>query len=106
MEKKKIIQIVVISVCFIGSGVVLYNGLYSSPKATAVPASTSPMPGAQAGATVSVPANNSSALLPYGDKPLDFSNLKKDGRFQFDAVNFATISTSTDIGVDIPDLIK
>jgi hypothetical protein len=108
MERKKIIQIVVIAACFIGSGVVLYNGLYSSSNATAVPVamvgtSQPGMPGAASSTTaVSV---NSNVLLPYGGQPLDFSNLK-NSHFQFGAVSFATISTSTDLGVDIQDLIK
>jgi len=107
MERKKIIQIIVIAAGFIGSGVVLYNGLYSSPKAASVPvpvvgAGSAGMPG---NASSAAPSSGSGALLPDCGKPCYLSNWQ-DGRFQCGAVSFASISTSTDIGVDVPDLIK
>lgn len=122
MERKKIIQIVVVVACFAGSGVVLYNGFFSKPKINTVPVMVpgAGIPGSPGGAPAaagpqassgtsggapSAVSNGSSALLPYGGQKFDFSNFEKR-KLQFDLVNFPTINTSTDVGVDVPAMIK
>ncbi len=92
MDKKKLIQIIVIIVAFGGSGVVLYNGLYkgSAPPPAAVSVSALPASGVAAGAA--------NPLLPYGGK-LDFTGILYKQGLQYDAIFFPTLNTSTEVGI-------
>ncbi len=95
MDKKKIIQIIVIIAAFGGSGFVLYNGLYSSNSGGA------PLPTAVGGAPLAaspVAGGSANALLPFG-KTLDFKGTLDYNRFQYDAISFPKLSTSTEVGI-------
>ena len=103
MDKKKIIQLVVIIIAFGGSGVVLYNGLYrpkpqaplnlqnlSNPLGVIAPPSVSPLA-----------SGASNQLLPFGSK-LDFDGVLNKHGLQYDAVSFPAVNTSTDVGIYDP----
>jgi len=53
MDRKKIIEIIIIVVAFGGSGFVLYNGLYSKPASPPENVSAVGLPGALPGAAIS-----------------------------------------------------
>ncbi len=96
MSKKTIIEVVVISIAFLGSGIVLYKGFGGT--STPVDTITS--------ATVTV--QDTKDILPYGDK-FDYQkidDLKKKG-FVFGSITYPVLSSSTEIGkTDINDLMQ
>jgi hypothetical protein len=94
MNKKLIIQLVIISAAFIGAGVVLYNGFFKNNNTSAlVPAQR---------AALAVPQNQS-AVLPYGNK-LDFSVLTKQNLF-YNQVSYPLLDPANDYGIPEPNLI-
>lgn len=92
MDRKKIIQIVVIIIAFGASGFVLYNGLYK-PKTPLNPALLVEQLGAGVPGAAS-PDN----LLPHG-KTFDIAGVINPHNFQFDAISFPKLSTSTEVGL-------
>ena len=97
MDKKKLIQIIVIIIAFGGSGIVLYNGLYKgSAPSSAV--SVSSMTGSGAVVVSGLAVGAANPLLPYGDK-LDFTGILGKQGLQYDAISFPTLNTSTEVGI-------
>ncbi len=104
MDKKKIIQIAVIIVAFGGSGIVLYNGFFKQPPAPSLGITTNLAAlNGSAGLSASSTSAGGGQILPYGNK-LDFSQLDS-GRFQFGAVQYPQVNTSTDIGVPVDSML-
>jgi hypothetical protein len=93
MNKKQIIQIVVIVGAFAAAGVVLYNGglFGSSPQA----ALTQNAP---------VVAQSQQEILPFGPT-LDFKSVIDPKRFNYNQVIFPQVSSQTGIGVSVDNLI-
>jgi len=89
MNKKLIIQIIVIVAAFAGAGVVLYNGLFKSSAGLPV-AST-------AGAT-------QQNILPYGTS-MDFNSVLYQRNLQYNIVAFPVLNPSTDVGIPQDQLI-
>jgi hypothetical protein len=96
MDRKKIIQVVVIIIAFGGSGFVLYNGLYR-PKAA--PDAVNLLSPAAMVAPSPVAQGTGNDLLPYGKGKVSsaFSSDMDGHNFQFDAVFFPTLNTTTEV---------
>ena len=87
MNKKTIIQIVVIVGAFGASAVVLYNGLFKN--ASQVPLNGTPTAASQ------------DKILPFGDSfNYQFIAELKAKNFIFGAVNYPKVDPTTDIGKD------
>ena len=96
MNKKTIIQVVVIVGALAASGIVLYNGFAGggTPSLTG-PGSASSTPG-------------SGNILPYGTT-FDFKKLDdmKEQDFQFGVVPYPTVNPPVEVGKDsVSDLVK
>lgn len=104
MNRKKIIQIIIVAVAFGGTGFVLYNGFHRS--ATPNPLTTNPLIGAM-GSLSAAPGKkvDNSPLLPYGAS-LNFSKVLDSRPFLFDAVQFQALNATSEVGVPTQDLIK
>jgi hypothetical protein len=95
MDKKKIIEIVIVVVAFGGSAFVLYNGFFKNQA----------VPPAAVTAGGSVPS--AAAILPYGSK-MDFAPLSPSSPhpFVFGAVSYPALNASSEVGVLPQDLFK
>ena len=92
MNKKLIIQIVIVVVAFGASGLVLYNAFFKGPEGVPITMTTT--------GTQTVTPDN---LLPYGSNPLDFSILHSRP-FQYNQITFPTLNPQTEVGV-APDVL-
>lgn len=92
MNKKLIIQIVVIVIAFGASGIVLYNGFFKNGSSQPALGSAQTSAGDQ-----------SQAILPYGST-LDFSILKKQD-LQFGTVQYPKVDPAL-VGIPENQLIK
>jgi hypothetical protein len=93
MNKKLIIQIVVIAVAFGASGFVLYNGFFKNSGTPAVLSLTGGAPS----------TGQDEAILPLGTS-LDFSVLKKQN-LQFGNMQYPKLDPTT-VGIPENQLIK
>jgi len=91
MNKKTIIEIVVVVGAFIASGIVLYNGFFSGSSAP---------PAVVPGLVDTTGTAASQNILPYGATfDLDkFDSLVKARNFKFGNVSYPILSTSTEVG--------
>ena len=106
MNKKKLIQIIVVIVCFAASGVVIYNGLFAKKQNNA-PSEVLGLPGASKDLVSTL---NTEKLLPYGE------NLKLDEtlnriilnnqRLRYGLMTFPELNPSTDVGMPVDQMIK
>ena len=96
MSKKSIIQTIIIVACFVGSGVVLYNGLFKNSN----PASDSIL--TRGGGSPGISAEE--AILPYGNA-LDFEGVLKRINQQYGAVIFPILNAQQEVGKDESTLI-
>jgi Flp pilus assembly protein CpaB len=92
MNKKLIIQIIVIVAAFGGAGLVLYNGLSNNSSSSVPQSSNTPT------------AKNPKDILPYGDS-LDFSVLKSRP-FVFDQLQVPQLNPKSDVGVSPEQLFN
>ncbi len=90
MQKKNIIQILVIAVCFLISGIVLYKGLFQGGSAPEL---------ATEGANV-----QNEEILPQGAS-FDIDKAFKNSSFNFKQVNFPKIDLDNDLGTAEQDLV-
>ena len=107
MNKKTIIQIVVITICFGGAGLVLYNGLFkksgSNPTVTGI--APAAMVGGQSGQSGQSSESNE-AVLPYGSLSKDaFDKVLKRQNFRFGRQNYPKLNPDSDLGVREENLI-
>jgi len=96
MNKKTIIQIVVIAGAFLASGIVLYSGFSGN--------NPPPLGGPAAG--VAVPTAES--LMPYG-ATFDYQKLDdlRSKNFQYGVVRYPKVDVSQDVGLNtLSDLMK
>lgn len=98
MNKKTIIQLAIVVVAFGASGLVLYYGYFGG----SAPSAISPGPESATSQT------QSAAILPFGDKPLNFEVLHKRQDRAIDPSNFdyPKLDPQTQVGVPIQDLVK
>jgi hypothetical protein len=87
MNKKTIIQLVIIVVAFGVAGVVLYNGFF---KTASVPLNLV--------ATSATTAGASGAILPNGES-LDFSKAIDPKRFQYNQITYTQLDPKNDLGI-------
>lgn len=92
MNKKTIIQLVVIIGAFLGAGLVLYNGLF---KDSIRPTSSS---------SSMTTAQGNQNILPYGDS-LDFSVLDKQNLL-YKQMEYPKLDAKNDFGIPEDELIK
>lgn len=101
MNRKTIIQIAVISICFGGAGLVLYNGLFKESNNNAPVVSA--MPTAQGGPSgQSTPENP----LPYGDDLRgELKRVLGRNNLQFNNFNYPQLDNG-EVGIPTTDLVK
>lgn len=93
MNKKVIIQIVIILAGFIGAGMVLYNGFFKgNSTSSTLKLESEPIAGI-----------GQEAILPYG-ATLDFNILKKQNLF-FNQVIYPKLDPNNDYGISPENLI-
>ncbi len=84
MNKKVIIQIVVIVGAFAAAGLVLYNGLFKDSSSSVVaPASV---------------AQDNAKILPYGST-LDFNSPLYKRDFQFNSISYDELNPQQEVGL-------
>ena len=91
-NKKTLIQTVIIVVCFLASGIVLYRGLFGGSSSGGIAISSSK-------AVVADP----SSILPNGST-LDFNVLNQQN-FQFGEFTPPQLNPANDVGVPVDQLI-
>lgn len=94
MNKKLVIQLIVISGAFIGAGVILYNGFFKNDQRSALVQSLTSLGGGQA----------PGAILPYGNN-LDFSILNSRVLY-YNQVTYPKLESKDEYGISEEDLIK
>ena len=92
MNKKTIIQLIIIVVAFGAAGLVLYNGFYGNNG-----------PAQSVGGAPSLSAV-AQAILPYG-KTLDFSKALDPKRFQYNQINYSQLDPQNEVGISQDSLI-
>ena len=95
MNKKNLIQIVIICACFAASGIVIYNNFIKKPSYSAV------IPQNLPSAAV---ANINEPILPNGNN-FDLSRIK-NSKLRFNLVDYPRVEYPIDVGVDEQNLIK
>jgi hypothetical protein len=100
LNKKTIIQLVVIVVAFGAAGLVLYNGFFSNNNASSS-AVVSDVPFQSMSTSTSTSAQS---ILPYGDT-LDFSKVLDSTRFQYNQIDYPQIDPQNDVGISQDSLI-
>ncbi len=101
MNRKTIIQIAVISVCFGGAGLVLYNGLFKESGSPAPVVSATP-------AAVGGPASESKPEnpLPYGDDLRgELKRVLGRNNLQFNSFSYPQLDNG-EVGIPTTDLVK
>ena len=93
LNKKTIIQLVIILVAFGLAGLVLYNGFFNNQSP--------PAPSAVTAAAGQTPQT----ILPYGEGSLDFSVLKSRP-FVFNQIQYQTVDPSSEVGVSPYNMIS
>ena len=96
MNKKTIIQLVIIVVAFGAAGLVLYNGLFKSN-------SSAPQTGMFGGISQST-STPAQSILPYGST-LDFSKVLDPNRFQYNQISYPLLDPQNDVGIPPGNLI-
>jgi hypothetical protein len=94
---KKNIQLGVVVVAFLAMGIILYKGFFAGSGGSSAAA---PAP------IVNTASLTPTSILPYGS---DFDYQKVDALvqqgFQYGQIQYPVVSTSTDVGKDVSDLI-
>lgn len=90
MNKKTLIQVIIIVVAFGAAGIVLYNGFFSG--------------GASTTETETVQPVDETTLLPYGDS-LNFQGVLYKRPFQYGAVDYPKLNPNSEVGVPVSSLI-
>ncbi len=88
---KKNIELVIIIVAFLGTGLVLYNGLRGTS-----PTAGNPL------VSVNSTATSTASVLPYGNN-LDFTILQKNS-LNYNLINYPQVNENA-VGVDVNTLI-
>jgi hypothetical protein len=98
MNKKTIIQLVVIVAAFGACGLVLYNGLFKGQSSPSAANMSTPIgfPG--------VTADINQDILPYGDN-LDFSKALDSKRFQYNQIEYQKLNPQNEVGISPDSLI-
>jgi hypothetical protein len=96
MNKKTIIQLIIIVVAFGAAGLILYNGFFNN-NSTASPAGTAGVPGSSA-------STSPQSILPYGGT-LDFSKVLDSNRFQYNQIDYPQLDPQNDIGISPENLV-
>ncbi len=103
MNKKQIIQTIVIVGAFGASGYVLYSGLYSKKPTPIVPgALTESVAGL---APTKAPEISIDKILPYGDS-LDFDKVLKKQNQQYGVIDYPKLDPNSEVGISEPQLMK
>jgi hypothetical protein len=91
MNKKTIIQIVIIIVAFGAAGLVLYNGFFNSNNSAGLSAAP-------------VQSATTQNIFPYGET-LDFSRALDFNRFQYNQIVYPQLDPQKDVGISQDSLI-
>lgn len=103
MNRKTIIQVVVIVAAFAISGIVIYNGFFSGPSLPPVPVE---MLGGTGASSTAGSVADSQNLLPYGSS-FDYQKIDdlKKRNFQFGIVQYPVLDPA-EVGKDVNTLIQ
>lgn len=88
LNKKTIIQLVIIVAAFIAAGIVLYNGFFSNKGPASSPTALSGPASSQA----------PQEILPYGESGFDFSVLS-NRPFVFSQIQYPKLDPNSEVGV-------
>ncbi len=104
MNKKTIIQLVIISAGFIGTAIVLYNGFFGkSGQQTGISMiSNANMAGNSEQADIT---DASGKILPYGNT-LDFKKVLSRQGLKYGIVKFPKLNETLEVGIEEEALIK
>lgn len=91
MNKKVVIQIIIIVGAFVAAGLVLYNGLF---KINSIPAPT----------VDNLSGGKSEKILPNGSN-LDFKTDLYKRNFQFNAISYPKVDPQNEVGIPEESLI-
>lgn len=91
MNKKTLIQLVVIIVAFGGAGMVLYNGLYKNNSTT------------NATEEFAIPPTSEQSILPLGGT-MDFKILDKYN-LKYNQSNYPKLDPNSEYGIPVDNLI-
>lgn len=91
MNKKQIIQLIIILAAFGGAGIVLYKGgIFGSPSSNTVTLQAGVVTGSQ-------------PILPYGES-LDFTQAIDKKRFDYNQFEFSKLAPN-EVGISVDNLI-
>jgi len=93
MNKKTIIQLVIIVVAFGAAGLVLYNGFFGNNNVAVQPVG--------GGSSLSTTTPD---ILPYGSA-LDFSKVLDPNRFQYNQISYPQLDPQNEVGISPDSLI-
>lgn len=97
MNKKTIIQVIIIILCFGGAGFVLYNGMFKKNGSTAEVLPATVMNGNNSKEASNL---NDREVLPYGPLNDDaFDKVLKKQKFNFGGQNYPKLDPGSDLGV-------
>jgi hypothetical protein len=94
MNKKQIIQLVIIVTAFFAAGLILYNGFFKNPNNAALTEA----------AGVGNLEQGPQAVLPNGDK-LDFNVLKKQNLL-YNQASYPKLDPNSDYGIPLESLFS
>lgn len=92
MNKKTLIQVVIIICAFAASGIVLYNGLFKN--SSGVPDSS---------LTIDLAASTEK-ILPYGDK-MDIKSAVSQQNLQYGLIQYPKLDPNQEVGIPLQQLI-
>jgi hypothetical protein len=106
MNKKSLIQLAVITGCFLISGLVIYNGFFKNKA----PSGPTGGPGSHAAITPGGQVSSSGAaaasgILPYGNS-LDFDKVLKKRPFEFGLQQYPKLNPQAEVGIDERNIVR
>lgn len=91
MNKKVVIQLIIIIGAFTGAGIVLYNGLFKD--------NSSPV-----NVVENLSAGSNEKILPYGSK-FDFNTDFFKRNFKFNSISYPQVDSQNEVGIPEQSLI-
>jgi len=104
MNKKTIIQLVIISAGFLGTAIVLYNGFFGKAQQQIDTGLVSNVNMGENSGEVDI-AGAPEKILPYGET-LDFDKVLTRQRLKHGIVNFPILNEAMEVGIAEDELIK
>lgn len=94
MNKKNIIQVLIIFACFVASGIVIYNNFLKKEE----------LPSFSVGQVEKVGQKQDGQILPQG-ATFDLKSVE-DSKLRFNLIDYPKVSLPSDIGLDTQNILK